>query len=63
MVDDETAGLTQALGSAVVAVAVAGENQQVGVFSGNDHLPFDVTGALEPGAGAAQPLGCRWVQA
>lgn len=39
------------------AVAVAGEDQQAGVFGGGDHLPFNVPGALEPGTRTAQPLG------
>ena len=45
-------------GPEVGAVAVAGEDEQVGAFGGGHDFPFDAAGALDAGAGASQALGC-----
>ena len=57
MVDDEAAGGTQAPGSQAGAVAVAGEDEQVGAFGGGDDLPLDPPGSFQPGTGAPEALG------
>ncbi|EST34781.1 hypothetical protein M878_08905 [Streptomyces roseochromogenus subsp. oscitans DS 12.976] len=36
------------------AVAVAGEDEQVGSFGRSDDLPLDTTGPLQAGAGASE---------
>ena len=46
VVDDETAGRAEAARAEVGVVAVAGEHEQVGAFSGGDDFPFDAAGAL-----------------
>jgi hypothetical protein len=57
VVDDEAGGGTQALGSRVGAVAVAGEDEQVGAFGGGNDLALDPPGSFQLGAGPAQAVG------
>lgn len=57
MVHDEPAVGTETPGSEVGAVAVAGQDEQVGAFGGSDNLPLDPPGSLQPGAGTSQLLG------
>lgn len=54
MVDDETAGRSEAAGSEVGAVAVAGKDEQAGAFCGGDDFPLDAAGVLAAGAWAPQ---------
>jgi hypothetical protein len=57
MIDDEAAGRAEAAGSEAGAVAVAGEDEQVGAFGGGHDFPFDAADALAAGARASQALG------
>ena len=57
VVDDEAGGGTQAPGSQVGAVAVAGEDEEIGAVGGGGDFPLDPPGSFQPGAGQAQALG------
>lgn len=52
MVDDEAAG-----GAEAGAVAVAGQDEQVGAVGRGDDLAFDAARAFGAGAGLAQAVG------
>ena len=54
MVDDKTACRTEALGSWVGPVAVAGHDEQVRAFGSGGDLPFGPPPAQCPGAGPRQ---------
>jgi len=57
MVDDEPAGRAQALGPEANAVAVPGQDQQVGAFGGRDDLPLRASVPLHLSTRSAQPPG------
>jgi hypothetical protein len=57
VVDDEAAGGAEAVRAEVAAVAVAGQDEQVGTLRRGDNLAFHAAGALAAGTGAAEPLG------
>jgi hypothetical protein len=50
VINDEATGLAEALRTAVAAISVAAQDQQIGAFSGSDHLAFNVTGKVQHGA-------------
>lgn len=54
VVDDESAGRAQALGSKVGAVAVAGHDEQIGACGGSDDFPVDASRPFHPAAPASQ---------
>src|SRR4051794_32679055 len=56
MVDDEAAGGTETARPQVGAVAVAGEDEQVGTLGGGHDLPLDAAGSLNTATGAPQAL-------
>ena len=57
MVDDEPAMRAEAARPEVSAVAVAGQDEQLGAFGGCDDLAFDPPDSLLTLAGASEP--CR----
>ena len=63
VVDHEAGGGTQAPGSQVGAVAVAGEDEKIGAVGNGNDFPLDPPGSFQPGAGparrsAAAPRSC-----
>ena len=61
VVDDKPAVRAEAARPEVRAVAVPGQDEQLGAFSGRDHLAFDSPDSLLTLAGASEP-GRRLVE-
>jgi hypothetical protein len=62
MVDHEPGGRAEAPGPEPGPVAIPGQDEQIRAVGGGHHLALDAPPALDPGAGAAQPLRGRFEQ-